>query len=681
MRHPVRCFWLLLTLFCSLSSGWADDLDLPPESIEGGSPGRMMQRYLREHIQQAAVPWEAAYETRKTPEEIAAYQKRLRERFLSAIGGLPERTPLEPQVVGVVNRPGYRVEKILFQSQPKHYVTGLLFLPDPERFKPPYPGVLEPCGHALPAKGHPEYQTLGALLALNGMVALVYDPIDQGERGQYLGKDGWPNLWGVSAHTMVGLSSILLGQNAARFEIWDGMRAIDYLQSRPEVDPQRIGCTGNSGGGTQTAYLMALDDRIRAASPSCSISYRMKRGAGGGDCEQNIFGQLAFGMDNADLIMMRAPLPVLICGATHDFFNIEGAWETFRFAKRLYTRLGWAERVDILENDAGHNFDRLPREGIARWMSRWLLGNDQPIAEPEITLLSQQEYQCVSDGKVMALPGARSVYDLNEDTENELAKRRAAAWATGDRAALLDGVRRLAGIRTLAELPQPTVETLGTVERPGYRIERLAIKPEPGITLPALLMLPAKPDSRRIVLYFHQQGKSADAGPGGPIEQRVKAGETVLAVDLRGRGQTQAIVEEWAKWAPSDYMDFVLLYLLGRSYVGMWAEDILVCNRYVVERLAGNQSERTQLVAIGDVGIAALHAAALEPASFQSVSIHKTLACWANVVHSRLHKGVPASVVHGALVHYDLPDLVRILGDKITVHEPVDALGNVISTP
>ena len=140
------------------------------------------------------------------------------------------------------------------------------------------------------------------------MVALVVDPIDQGERGQYLGKGGWPELWGTGA-LAGGHRQHAPGPQYGRFEIWDDMRAIDYLQSRPEVDPQRIGCTGNSGGGTQTSYMMALDDRIRAAAPSCYLCGfpALLSTIGPQDAEQNIFGQLAFGMDHADYIMMRAP--------------------------------------------------------------------------------------------------------------------------------------------------------------------------------------------------------------------------------------------------------------------------------------------------------------------------------------------------------------------------------------
>ena len=324
----------------------------------------MMHRYLMRQAAQAAQHWRTDYEARKSPEDIAAYQKQMRETCLKSIGGLPERTPLNPQVTGTVSRPGYHVEKILFESQPKHYVSALLFLPDPQHFKPPYPGVLVPCGHILIAKGHPEYQSMGALLALNGMAALVFDPIDQGERGQYLGEGGWPKLCSVLGHCAIGIGCVLLGQNTARFEIWDGMRAIDYLQSRPEVDPQRIGCTGNSGGGTQTSYLMAFDDRIRAAAPSCYLmnTYRMLETIGAADAEQHFFGQLAFGQDETDFVMMWAPSPVLILAATQDFFDISGTWDLFRCAKRLYTRLGLAERVDILENDAGHNYNQIQRQ-------------------------------------------------------------------------------------------------------------------------------------------------------------------------------------------------------------------------------------------------------------------------------------------------------------------------------
>ncbi|MHC4440902.1 MAG: alpha/beta hydrolase family protein, partial [Planctomycetota bacterium] len=294
----------------------AEDLSVLPEKIGNVLPSDMMSHYLRRLAGHKFEDWKTQYEQRKTSDQIVEYQKRLREKFIDAIGGLPERTPLNPQVTGVVSRDGYRVEKIIFESQPKHYVSALLFLPETDKFNPPYPGVLVPCGHSANGKAHDAYQTMGALLALNGMAGLVFDPIDQGERSQMPSQ--LPRLAGTRAHTMLGIGSILLGRNTARFEIWHGMRAIDYLQSRPEVDSKLIGCTGNSGGGTQTSYLMSLDERIAAAAPSCYITgfERLLDTIGPQDAEQNIYGQLAFGMDHADYLMMQAPMPILICAAT-----------------------------------------------------------------------------------------------------------------------------------------------------------------------------------------------------------------------------------------------------------------------------------------------------------------------------------------------------------------------------
>jgi len=651
-----------------LSGVWTaagQSLDVPADKIPGDKPGTMMSHYWLDQAEQAFQRWQKQYESLKTPEQVAAYQKRLHEKFLESIGGLPERTPLAAKITGTIARDGYRVEKVIFESQPKHFVTALLFLPDANRHKPPYPGVLVPCGHARNAKGHTEYQSVGALLAINGMAALVFDPIDQGERGQYLGKDGWPKLWGTRAHSLLGIGSTLLGRNTAWFMIWDGMRAIDYLQSRPEVDPKRIGCTGNSGGGTQTSYLMALDNRIEVAAPSCYLCGfpALLKTIGPQDAEQNIFGQLAFGMDHADYLILRAPRPSLICAATKDFFDIRGTWETFRYAKRCYTRLGFAERVDLMENDAGHNYNTMQREAVARWMSRWLLHKDQPITEPTISILSEKEYHCTPDGQVMLLPGARSAYELNEDCEKELARRRAEAWKSQDRNQLLAKVRELAGIRRLEELPPAAAENLGAVARQGYQIEKVLLKPEAAIVLPALRFTPEKPKPGQVVVYVHEQGKAADAAPGGPIERLVLEGNVVLAVDLCGTGQTKAA---------SEWKDTYTGYLLGRSYVGLRAENVLAAARYARQQVLAGKPGEIRLTAVGNVGIPALHAAALEPGLFASVKLVRTLASWSGALHSRLTGVQPGQIVYGALRTYDLPDLAATLGTTLSVQEPTD---------
>ena len=650
-----------------------DEFTVLPKRVDGVPPGDMMREYLLRQVDEAWQRWQHEYEQRTSPEAIAAYQQDLRQRFIEAIGGFPERTPLNARTTGVVARDGYRVEKIVFESQPNHYVTAALFLPDGDRFAPPYPGVLVPCGHSANAKAHIEYQTMGALLALKGMAALVFDPIDQGERAQLLDESGKPPIWGTKAHTMVGVGSMLLGRNTARFEIWDGMRAIDYLQSRPEVDADRIGCTGNSGGGTQTSYLMALDERIIAAAPSCYLNRQGRQlRTATGDAEQNIFGQLAFGMDHADFLMMRAPVPILICAATKDFFEINATWESFRYAKRLYTRMGFSERCSLLENDEKHNYNKTQREGAARWLARWLLGRDQPpIIEPPIVPFTDAELQCAPKGQVMLIQGARSVYDLNEDYENELAERRRRLWSENERTKLLEQVRRIVGIRKLDDLPQPETEHAGEVYVRGCRVEKLILKPEEGIHLPALMFMPEQATGLPVI-YVDERGKANGFEPGGSIEELVRAGRPVLAVDLRGTGETRQTSQKQMGTAIGlDWEDQYKAYVLGRSYVGMRAEDVLVAARYAAQH---SSAKHVELVAVGNVGVPALHAAALEPDLFASVKLVRTIKSWSDVIHAHMTSNQLTNAVNGALQTYDLPDLAAALGTKVTIEHPVDAL-------
>jgi cephalosporin-C deacetylase-like acetyl esterase len=649
-----------------------ENLQVLPDTIDGVKPAEMMKRYLLSQAEEKFEKWKADYEQRKTPEQITEYQKHIRGKFLESIGPFPRRTPLKPRITGEVHRNGYKVEKIIFESQPKHYVSAILFLPDSRKHKMPYPGVLVPCGHSRNGKASEAYQTMGALLALNGMAAMVFDPIDQGERNQMLSE--LPQLWGTRAHTMVGVGSILLGRNTAWFEIWDGMRAIDYLQSRPEVDPKRIGCTGNSGGGTQTSYLMSLDKRIVAAAPSCYITSfeRLLSTIGPQDAEQNIYGQLDFGMDHADYLMMRAPKPTLICAATDDFFDIRGVWESFRYAKRLYTRMGFAERIDLLENDAKHNYNTLQRQGVVRWMARWLLKKDEPITEPEIKLLSEEEIKCTLSGQVMEIEGARSTYDLNRDYEKKLAEQRHRLWTKTSQNELLNQVRQITGIRRLNELPDIKAKQMNVIERGSYLVKKMILKPEDGICLPALMFSPKQTDSKGVVLYINEKGKNEFAGPNGPIEKLVKSGHSVFAVDVRGIGETQqAAGNKLSDATGFDWKNVYTAYLLGDSYVAMRAEDIMTCARFLQQQ----QDGPVDLVAAGHVCVPALHAAALEPDLFGSVKLIKGLGSWSDIIESGLSVNQLVNAVHGALKIYDLPNLTKTLGDKLTIEQPLNALG------
>jgi len=633
----------------------------------------MMKKYLATLAGRAFDRRDAAFEKLKTPEQVRAYQTRMREFFVAQLGGFPDRTPLKARTVGTIDCDGYRIEKVIFESQPGHYVTALLYLPDAPG---PHPGVLVPCGHTK--NGKAGYQEVCILLATNGMVALCYDPIGQGERYQVLDDKGRPRFGGTSEHTLVGLGSTLVGRNTATYRIWDGMRGIDYLCSRKEVDPKRIGCTGNSGGGTLTSYLMALDDRILAAAPSCYLtSYRrLLATIGPQDAEQQIHGQAAFGMGHAEYVLMRAPRPTLICAATHDFFDITGTWDTFRRAKRTYTRLGFAERVDLVEADEKHGFTTHLRVAGVRWMRRWLLGVDDAITEAKPALLTDAQVRCTPKGQVMLLKGARSVFDLNREVAAELAEKRRAFWKNTPADDAGAAVREVAGIRPMADLPRPKVRNVGELRRGDLRIEKLVFEPEAGIFLPALRFTGATSDAG-IVLYLHGGGKAPDAGPNGPIEQLARTGHAVLAADLRGLGETVASRKgrrgKFASLVGPGWDDVMVAYMLDRSYVGMRAEDVLVLARHL--STAGGPNRPVRLVAIGQAGPPALHAAALEPALFASVELRRSLVSLGSILDCDVTAGQGATVIHGALRTYDLDDLQRLLSDKITIRDPVDAAG------
>ncbi|NIA12831.1 MAG: prolyl oligopeptidase family serine peptidase [Nitrospiraceae bacterium] len=662
---------------------WASrgDLSMETDSVEelrvlaaepgGRHPGRMMTVYLNGLAEAASQRRLAALEALKTPEEIATYQERTRRFFVEQLGGWPKKTPLNARVVEVVHRDGYRVEKIIYESRPRFFVTAALFSPTSE---PPYPAVLVPCGHSANGKASEVYQRAGISLAKNGIAAMIYDPIDQGERFQLLAEDGKGRLGGTTGHTMTGQGCILLGTNTAAYRIWDGIRGIDYLVSRPEIDPERIGCTGNSGGGTLTSYLMALDERVQCAAPSCYLTSfpRLLEKTGPQDSEQNIYGQIAFGMEHGDYVMMRAPKPTLLCSATFDFFDIRGTWDTFREAKRLYTKLGFAERVDLVEAPESHGFSLLLRQGMVRWMRRWLLQIDEPVVEAEFPVLTEEEIQCTPDGQVMLLEDAQSVYDLNVAQETRLAEGRAQFWQTETPETALAKVRELAGIRLLAELPEPEVEEQETLERPGYKIRKLVLYPEDGVRLPALLFVPET--IRTACLYVHGGGKAIDAMPGGPIEQLVLEGGLVLAPDLRGMGETMTTEGSggWRDRFGPGWQDFYRAYLLGRSYVGMRTEDILVCARYLAACEGADSPRPVRLIGIGEAGIPALHAAALEPGLFDGLRLERTLPSWVDVVNSPEAKEQLQSTVHGALRFYDLPDLIETLpAERVTIADPL----------
>jgi cephalosporin-C deacetylase-like acetyl esterase len=660
--------WILATLLLVAGPVAAQDVPTVLDADGDHLPKRMLRAYLLGEAQKAFDARRAAIAGLKKPEDVQRRQKKLRAKFIEALGGFPEKTPLNARVVGTDKRDGYRIERVVYESRPNHHVTATLYLPDGQG---PFAAVLMPIGHSAEGKAADSVQRGAILLARNGLAVLAYDPIGQGERWQLLGANGKPALGSsTSEHTMAGIGALLVGHSTASYRVWDGIRSLDYLASRPEIDAKRLGCTGCSGGGTLTSYLMALDDRIAAAAPSCYITSleRLFATIGPQDAEQNITGQVAFGMEHADYLTMRSPKPTLLCAASRDFFDIQGTWTTFREAKRIYGLMGHAERVDLVESDSGHGFPKPQREAVVRWMRRWLMKMDDAPTEGEITVAKEPDLRCTRTGQVLEDFKGKSVFDLNAERESELAKGRA---KDRSREELLKNVARLAGIRLPVAAAKMT--EIGEVKHGDCRIRKLVFETEPGIKVPGLLFEGGRGP---LVIYADGTGKSAAAAPGGPIEKLVKAGSRVLAIDLRGMGETAPGKPALGRpnYFGADFFEAYVALHLDRPLLGQRATDLLA----VVATMAG-ESDDIHLIGVGSAGPAALHAAALEP-RIKRLTLDGALASWSSVVKTPISHNQLTNVVPAALAVYDLPDLAAAVAPRpLTIRKPVDPTGRPLA--
>ena len=305
----------------------------------------------------------------------------LRRQLLEMLGlsPLPARTPLKPQITGVLEREAYRIEKVVFQSLPGLYVTGNFYVPKigPERL----PTILYLCGHAPhPLGAKVNYQDRAAWFASHGFACLILDTLEFGEvAGIHHGTHDL-NLW----------HWLSLGYTPAGTEVWNAMRAIDYLETRPEVDPRRIGVTGISGGGAITWYLAAVDERVRAAAPVCSTFTFGSQASGwraSGQCDC-IYFHNAYGWEFPMVAALIAPRPLLIISGRQDLdFPPDGYHDVFKRSKQVYDFYagGDSDRIREVDDDVGHSDPPQFLREARQWMRRWLQNESTPLdAESDV---------------------------------------------------------------------------------------------------------------------------------------------------------------------------------------------------------------------------------------------------------------------------------------------------------
>lgn len=670
MRRAIAPLMILVCAAAEAAAQQPSPLDFLTGLTEYRQVRTMLGRHVNAHAVRLLEERRRAVGELRGAAEIEARKAYIRERFLATLGELPERTPLNARLVGTIERPDYRIEKIVFQSQPGFFVTANLYLP--KQGKPPYPAVLYPLGHEPGGKAYPIWQQMLATLAKKGYVGLTWDPLGQGERVQL-----WDAAFGeqrlsgsTMEHTILGVQCLLVGDNLARYTIWDGIRALDYLVSRPEVDARRIAVSGNSGGGTHTAYLAALDDRIQVAAPSCYLTSweKLLETIGPQDAEQCLPPWIGDGLDHADFVIAFAPKPYLMLAAIRDFFSIMGARRSYAEARHVYSRLGAEEKLAMAEADDGHGYSKPRRLAAYRWFARWLKGVEEEEPEPEVEIASREELNCTSTGQVVTSLGGETVYSLN--------RRRAEQAARSRPAFSVAGMRRLIGIED--SRIAPAAQPYGVIEREGYRIEKWVFQTEPDIAVPALLYLPAGGGRVPGIVLADGRGKSAADAEAAEL---VRAGAAVLSLDLRGMGETRSTEatkgSEWNRFL-GDYDSAMTALLIGRPLLGMRVRDIVHAASWLEQR---PEVDPARIYAIGR-GLAAvpmLHAAALH-APLSRVGLDGMLVSYRAVVEAQVHQQVFENVVRGVLRHYDLPELAARLAPRpVWLIDAADPMGRPLA--
>lgn len=613
--------------------------------------------------------------------EFEARRERVRDDFLSAIGGLPDRpADLSVENRGVVDRDGYSVELLTYESRPDFHVTANCYVPDAEG---PHPGVLFLCGHVDEAKTDEFNRKACAELALNGFVVLVVDPVAQGEREQYRDPETGDALvsggGGVFAHCYAGQQCFYAGANIARYMIHDARCGLDYLHDRQDVDEDRIGVTGTSGGGIQTEYLMLVDDRIDAAAPCCAVTEREEWLQTGKsiDAEQNVYGAISREINYDDLVTAMAPRPVCVGAAASDqYFPVEGVHETHERARRVYDLYDAAENLDLVVADETHCSVYEFGDSIFEWLCDHLGAGEFESHEGGLAVADETELHCTPEGSVCA------AFD-DERTIDALIREYVAENCPDAGTTGTDGTDSPTGLRrTVTEkfdldrercdlhpryVSESEWEGL-TVEHVWFRTER-----DPDAVVAGVLVSDPESDAGSdgsgeppaVVLY--EEGTEELPERSEELASHAEEYGAVLAFDPRGVGAVRNRHVPIPNWV-DDYYDlygteFTFAYdalMMETSLFAMRVYDVL----RAVELLR-SETGSEQVALVGE-GVGAYHAlyAAVADESVEAIGLRDLGPSFREMATSREYPYDPRLTVFDVIGDCDLPDLLAALDDR-----------------
>lgn len=627
---------------------------------------RMLQDWLVTQVRAAEARGNARRDALKTKADAEAYVKSVQQRIRQAFGPVPEKTPLNAKVTRVVERDAYRIEHVVFESRPSFLVTGNLYLPAPLKGK--VPGVIGVCGHSLNGKAAEAYQSFAQGLARQGQACFIIDPAGQGERFQYLNEKLGSRLGGgTTEHNQMGAPQALVGEFLGNWFAWDAMRALDYLLTRPEIDPQHLGVTGNSGGGTQTTWLCGLEPRFTMAAPSCFVT-TFRRDAENElpqDMEQCPPSVLALDLDHCDFLAAMAPKPVIIMAQEKDYFDARGSAETYERLKKIYTLLGKPENIQLHTGPDPHGYSQPNREAMYRFFGK-ATGLPAAAAEPVITVEKDEDLQCTPRGQV-SVEGSRTVMSFTRDAAETLAKKRASLRGS----ALQKAVREVLNLPALGEVPDYRIlRGVGARKYSAKGYCTYAVETEPQIHALVTRLSDEALTSRlprgqaKAVLYVSHRSADAELRGDSFVRELIAASPDAafFACDVRGIGDSQPDtcgVNQFLGRYGSHYFYSAYGAMLDRPLLGQRTFDVL----RVMQVLVAAGHTEIHLVGQGWGALSAAFAAVVTP-DIKQVTLKHALSSFHDLAIHDDQQWPNAFMLPQVLKHFDLPDCYAELQNR-----------------
>ena len=600
----------------------------------------------------------------RTPDDLLRYRQRVRRALNAAFGRFPAKTPLNARVWRTSDWGDHRIEHVTFESRPGMLVTANLYLP--VKTAGPFPGVVFPCGHYEHGKAAPLYAAACVRLAREGYAALIYDPLGQGERDLYSHVDTKGRLACgkcCDSHNVFGRQLHAAGEWFGTWRLWDGIRATDYLASRPEVDATRLAVTGQSGGGTLSAYLWAMEPRFKAVASSCWCTSYLNDDENGmpADEEQYPPGFVAAGYDKVDFFAVRAGEPVLLLGQEQDFFDDRGLKAGYTELARLHTLAGGDPALCALSMDTTTHLYSEPAQVAMITFFNQLFGKGAPAAQAPVTERTPAELQVTTSGDVWK-EGSRPAPVIAVQRLHALAKRRRPVAAAD-----LPGVIRKA-LKIPPDIPVPNHRRLFHLaeyeEEKKRQFLRFIVDVEPDLCLELRHIckdwIPYRLNATPVTTLFLPD---VDGFTEVQNLQTMAGCEDFWVLDVRGLGFQRALPSEPYTLYGHDYMAAGHAVLFGETLLGDRVRDVLSTLRLLkAEGGAGT----FKLVGRRQGAVLALLAAALEP-DVVSVSCREAPESFLALATAPFTMWPAVNFPHGVLRAFDLADVRSMLHGRLAV--------------